>query len=328
MAWPSSLARTKNWGTEVLTDSDLEGQFDLIINYINDMMNATTGHKHDATTSEGPKINTSGLDLGSLDQDVNEAKGANVASAATTTIWVTDGNFIHITGTTTITSFGTAAQAGSERTIVFDDALTLTHNSTSLILPGGANITTAAGDRAIVRAETTANARVIAYTKASGFPVIAQTGSAVQVVSTTSTTRVTGSTATPFDNSIPQNTEGIEFLTRAITPTATTNKLLIVINISLCEDADTSDNCTIALHQDTTANALAAWHTQLAETNPVTPEQKTCVHIMDAGTTSATTFKVRAGLNTANTLIMNGNNGGALYGGVLSSSITIMEIKV
>jgi len=67
-------------------------------------------------------------------KDFSEAKGADVASATTTTIWVTDGNFIHITGTTTITSFGTAQQAGDERTIVFDGILTLTHNAITLSL--------------------------------------------------------------------------------------------------------------------------------------------------------------------------------------------------
>jgi len=121
----------------------------------------------------------------------DQAKGADVASAATTTIWVTDGNFIHITGTTTITSFGTAAQAGAERTIVFDGALTLTHNSTSLILPGGANITTAAGDRAIVRAETTANARVISYIKADGTAVVSVTAATQAEMESASSTSVT-----------------------------------------------------------------------------------------------------------------------------------------
>lgn len=101
-------------------------------------------------------------------KDLTEAKGADIASDTTTTIWATDGNFMHITGTTTITSFGTAEQAGDCRTVVFDGALTLTHNATSLILPTGANITTAAGDVAIVRAETTANARVIAYLRKDG----------------------------------------------------------------------------------------------------------------------------------------------------------------
>lgn len=101
-------------------------------------------------------------------KDLTEAKSADIASATTTTIWTTDGNFAHITGTTTITGFGTAGQAGDRRIICFDGILTLTHNSTSLILPTGANITTAVGDTAIVLAETTANARVVAYMRKDG----------------------------------------------------------------------------------------------------------------------------------------------------------------
>lgn len=96
-------------------------------------------------------------------------KGANVASAATCDIWAgADGDYIHVTGTTTITALGTAPHAGAERTVIFDGALTLTHHATNLIIPGGANITTAAGDRMIVRAETTTTFRVIAYIKADG----------------------------------------------------------------------------------------------------------------------------------------------------------------
>ncbi len=134
-------------------------------------------------------------------RQIDEAKGANLAAVAgTTPIWVTDGNFLHITGAETITSFGTAAQAGIERTLVFDGACVLTHNATSLILPGAANITTSAGDRAIVRAETTANARVIAYTKADGTALVASTltisskvGSTTRDVSTASGTQaITG----------------------------------------------------------------------------------------------------------------------------------------
>ncbi len=62
MAWPSSSARTKNWGTEILTDTDLESELDLLHSYINDMMNSSTGHKHDGTTAEGPKILTANID--------------------------------------------------------------------------------------------------------------------------------------------------------------------------------------------------------------------------------------------------------------------------
>jgi hypothetical protein len=77
------------------------------------------------------------------------------------------GNTVHITGTTTITSFGTAA-AGVERKVVFDGALTLTHNATSLILPTGANITTAAGDAAVFVSEGSGNWRCHAYNRADG----------------------------------------------------------------------------------------------------------------------------------------------------------------
>lgn len=105
------------------------------------------------------------------DAAIDESKAADVASATTTNIWTTDGNLVHVTGTTTITSFGTAPKAGAERTVIFDGALTLTHNATTLKLPGGANITTAAGDRAIVRADTTANMVVIAYVKAAAVPL-------------------------------------------------------------------------------------------------------------------------------------------------------------
>ena len=130
-------------------------------------------------THSGTMSHTGAVTLGAVTtmsaKAFDEAKGANIASSGTTTIWATDGNLVHVTGTTTITSFGTAAQAGAQRVVVFDGALTLTHNATSLILPGGANITTAAGDIAIVRAETTANARVISYTKADGTAVVGAT---------------------------------------------------------------------------------------------------------------------------------------------------------
>ena len=99
------------------------------------------------------------------------AEGANVASASEADVWgPDDGQTVHITGTTTITSFGTAPQAGAIRFVIFDGALTLTHNGTSLILPGAANITTAAGDSCIVYADSTANMRILNYTVAATAP--------------------------------------------------------------------------------------------------------------------------------------------------------------
>lgn len=88
---------------------------------------------------ETDKLNKSG---GALTGRIDQAKGANIASATTTDLATATGNLVHITGNATITAFGTV-QAGTEITLVFDGALTLTHNATSLILPSGANITTA-----------------------------------------------------------------------------------------------------------------------------------------------------------------------------------------
>lgn len=79
---------------------------------------------------------------------INENKGADIASATTTDIGAATGNFVDVTGTTTITALGTV-KAGVRRIVQFDGILILTHNATSLILPGGANITTAAGDTAV-----------------------------------------------------------------------------------------------------------------------------------------------------------------------------------
>lgn len=97
-------------------------------------------------------------------------KASDIASAATTDIGASAGRFVHITGTTTITSFGTKA-AGVVREVVFDGALTLTHNSTSLILRG-ANIVTAAGDAAIFLSEGAGNWRCISYQRASIQPAV------------------------------------------------------------------------------------------------------------------------------------------------------------
>lgn len=98
---------------------------------------------------------------GSANINIEDRLGTAIAAAATTTIGTVGiGETIHITGTTTITSFGTAARVGITRRLIFDGALTLTHNATSLICPGGLSITTIAGTVVEVLAETTANWRV------------------------------------------------------------------------------------------------------------------------------------------------------------------------
>lgn len=107
---------------------------------------------------------------GTLTGALNEAQGADIASAATVNLTTATGNYVHITGTTTITAI-TLAQ-GAERTVVFDGALTLTDGA-SLLLPASANITTAAGDSAIFRGESAGVVRCIDYIRKSGSPLVA-----------------------------------------------------------------------------------------------------------------------------------------------------------
>lgn len=101
-------------------------------------------------------------------------RGTAIASASSIDLGAATGSNVHITGTTTITALGTVA-AGTERTVIFDGALTLTHNATSLILPSGANITTAANDSARFISEGSGNWRCVSYQKASGQSVVAST---------------------------------------------------------------------------------------------------------------------------------------------------------
>ncbi len=99
---------------------------------------------------------------------INEARGADIASAATVDLTTATGNVVDVTGTTAITAVTLAE--GAERTVRFTGALTLTHGA-SLVLPGGASIATAAGDYAILRAYAGGVVRCVVYSKADGQPV-------------------------------------------------------------------------------------------------------------------------------------------------------------
>lgn len=108
------------------------------------------------------------LSGGTLTGAINEAQGADIASAGTVNLTTATGNYVHITGTTTITAI-TLAQ-GAERTVVFDGALTLT-NGASLLLPTAANITTVAGDTAVFRGEASSVVRCVSYVRKDGTSV-------------------------------------------------------------------------------------------------------------------------------------------------------------
>ena len=98
-----------------------------------------------------------------------------LASAATTDLGSVPYNYISVTGTTTITSLGSSAPIGSVKFLSFAASLTLTYNSTSLILPTSASIVTAAGDQAIAVSIGSGNWRVF-YMPISGQPLALASG--------------------------------------------------------------------------------------------------------------------------------------------------------
>lgn len=96
---------------------------------------------------------------------------ASIASSGTTDIGSVPQSFVTVSGTTGITSLGSSATVGSVHIIKFSGSLVLTHNATSLILPGGQPITTQAGDIAFAIYLGSSNWQVLNYTPATGAAV-------------------------------------------------------------------------------------------------------------------------------------------------------------
>jgi len=121
-------------------------------------------------------------------------KGADVASANALTLGA-DGNYFDITGTTAITSIGTLG-VGRIVKLHFDGALTLTHHATDLVLPGAANITTAAGDEAEFFEYATGDWRCTNYQYISSIPVIFSEGTWTPTIQDTTFSDAEGQTYT------------------------------------------------------------------------------------------------------------------------------------
>ena len=131
----------------------------------------------------------------------------------------------------------------------------------------------------------------------------------------------------PLDDTIPQNTEGAEVFTQAITPTATSSKILITVVLNIAND-NASNLHVAALFRDSVANAIAAGWAKTISANA--PNSPMVINFLDSpSTTSAVTYKVRIGYsaNSASTVQVNGGSGARYLGGALASGMTLMEIS-
>lgn len=154
-----------------------------------------------------------------------------------------------------------------------------------------------------------------------GTGIATATTAIVQRVNVQTGAVATGTTTIPLDDTIPQNTEGSQYMTLAITPTSAASILEIAIVANLAVNV-AGVVIIAALFKDSVASAIEV-HSQFANVNA----DHTFVfnHTISAGSTSEQTFKLRAGPHAAGTITFNGRNSARLFGGVCLSSITITE---
>jgi hypothetical protein len=151
------------------------------------------------------------------------AKGADLASAATLVI-TGYGNFYHVTGTTGITDIDFFAPwDGRIVWLEFDGSLLLTHNGTTLNLPGGDNIQTTAGDRMCLLQDSGDNIHVLVYVPANRAFVTSKALTADFANST-----VTASKVTNLDIGVGPGRYIFEYYLRYQTAAATTGVKLSV----------------------------------------------------------------------------------------------------
>jgi hypothetical protein len=149
-------------------------------------------------------------------------------------------------------------------------------------------------------------------------------GSVLQVIEGTPyTAYATTSVIIPRDDTIPQISEGTEYVTVAITPTSSSSKLHITAS-SGQTNSGAAAFVTMALFQDSTANALASSYAYHSAAN--WPRDSILKYEMTSGTTSETTFRLRMGASTS-TASVNGNSSGRQMGGTTAVRLAVMEVK-
>jgi len=201
--------------------------------------------------------------------------------------------------------------------------ITITPKGTGTVNPSALSVNSAytfpTSDGTADQVLTTDGSGVVSWVASS------TVGNFVQEKSSNRTSVFSTSSVIPPDDTIPQNTEGAEVLTVSITPTSATNILVIEFNTFL--NASALGGTGAALFQDSTANALAATCLGTIASSGYLLNGS-LRHVMTAGTTSATTFKIRAGmLNAGPTLYLSGYAGSRLFGGVASTVLTVKEYK-
>jgi hypothetical protein len=146
-------------------------------------------------------------------------------------------------------------------------------------------------------------------------------GQVVQVQRNDTGAVATGTTVIPNDDTIPQNTEGDQYMSQAFTPGSAANAMFIETTGYFSPAVAATIGG--ALFQDAVANAIAV---SFVFGNNAVPVVASVKKSMLAATTSSITFKLRAGPLGATTITFNGVGGARVFGGVINSFIEAREV--
>jgi hypothetical protein len=150
-------------------------------------------------------------------------------------------------------------------------------------------------------------------------------GKVLQVVRSRTASVITCSTTIPWDDSIPQSTEGTEVLTASITPISSTSTLHIKFDASGSASGAVTNSATVAIFKDSDVGAIYA--TQNPFWNASNWGCKfVASYYESSGTVLSRTYKVRVGADSP-TIYINANGAGVRrYGGVSYAMLEVWEI--
>ena len=149
-------------------------------------------------------------------------------------------------------------------------------------------------------------------------------GDEIQIVRTDTGAVNTGATTLPADDTIPQITEGNEYMTQAITPVSAANILDVDLKAMLSTAIAGNNQMIAALFRDATANALTVSANNCnvqGDLMGIPISWRTL-----AGSTAASTFRLRAGAPGAGTTTFNGTTSARLFGGTYNSFMQVKEV--
>lgn len=156
-------------------------------------------------------------------------------------------------------------------------------------------------------------------------------GTVLQMVQTDFTNTLAAGAIIPYDNTTPQITEGMEVMTRSITPKLSTSDLIVEASIYGSINGSGASEFEGAIFRDAIANALAAQSVTIAGAGYLNTLRVSAK--VTAGSTAATTFRVRIGCTDGRNVSFNGYASGTIgvvsgvYNTASRSSLRVTEVK-